>query len=156
MRIYKCPFGYTAETVAVDVVELTPADDKPIVIFRLVMGQTTEVGDAQDEFIGTSIVRGNTTSGSGGVAAANGNITNPSDATSGFTYEALNTTQATSGTTKTLAQPTWCVRGGMDHVYLPEERDEATQANTLMCWRLAGAPADSVTMGGHVTVGENG
>jgi hypothetical protein len=156
MRIYKCPFGFTAETVAVDLLELTPADDKGLLILRLHLGQTTEVGDAQEEFISTAIVRGNTTSGSGGVAAANANPVGPSDATSGFTFESLNTTQASAGTAKTLAQPTWAVRGGLDHVYLPEERDEVTQGQTLLCWRLGAAPVDSITMGGYATVAEAG
>lgn len=156
MRIYECPFGPTAETVAVDIVELTPADDKPILVLRCTLEQTTEVGDAQEEFIGVSWVRGNTTSGSGGVAAAAPNTRNPSDAAAGFTFEALNTTQATVGTTKTLGQRAWSVRGGLDYVLLPEERIEATQGNTLMCWRLGSAPADSITMTGNVVVGESG
>lgn len=156
MRIYDCSFGPTAETVAVDLVELTPADDKPLVVLRSTLAQTTELGDAQEEFIGIAWIRGNTSTGSGGVAAANGNSRNPSDATSGFTYEALNTTQATGGTTKTLAQTAWSVRGGLDYVFLPEERPEVTQANTLMCWRLGAAPTDSITMAGNVCVGESG
>jgi hypothetical protein len=156
MRIYDAPFGFTAETVAVDIVELTPADDKPIVIIRTMVGQSTEVGDAQEEFIPIAWIRGNTSSGSGGVAAAAPNTRNPSDATAGFTYEALNTTPSSSGTTKTLAQYAWSVRGGLDMVHLPEERPEASQGNTLMCLRLGAAPVDSITIGGCIVVGESG
>lgn len=154
--LYKTPFGMTAETVAVDMLELTPADDKPICLWRLHLSQKTEVGDAQDEFIDTAVFRGNTTSGSGGVAAANANAVQPAAQTSGFTYEALNTTAASSGTTKQLASPQWNVRGGLDYVYIPEERDQASQGNTLMCWRLGTAPADSITMGGFAVVEEVG
>lgn len=156
MRGYSCPFGPTAETVAVDMVELTPADDKPCLIAAIELFQTSDVGDAASEIIAHSFVRGNTTTGSGGVAAAAGNPCNPSDATSGFTYEALNTTQATSGTTKIIFQSGWQVLAGYARVFVPEERREVTQANTLLCWRLGAAPADSITMGGEMTVLESG
>lgn len=156
MRAYVCPFGNTAETVAVDLVELTPADDKPIFIGRLTLYQVTDFGDAQSEIIGHKLVRGNTSSGSGGVAAANANSKNPSDATSGFTFEALNTTQASSGTEKITFQDGWQVLNPYPMVNIPEERDEATQGNTLLCWRLMAAPADSLTIGGCATVFECG
>ena len=154
MMIYSCGFGPTAETVAVDFVELTPATNRTCAVLRATIGQTTEVGDAQEEFIGITWIRGNTTSGSGGVAAAAGRAQNPNYAASGFTYEALNTTQASSGTAVTVRQDVWSIRGGYDKVYLPEERPEVSAANTLMCLRLGAAPADSITMAGEVIVAE--
>lgn len=156
MRVYDTPFGPTAVTVAVDVVELTPADDKPLIVLRATIEQTTEVGDVQEEFIPISWVRGNTTSGSGGTAAAAPSKRIPANATAGFTFESLNTTQASAGTPETLAPRAWSVRGGLDYVFLPEERITVTQAQTLMCWRLGGAPADSVTTTGNVAVAEMG
>lgn len=156
MREYSCTFGPTAETVAVDLVELTPADDKPLVVIALELFQSSDFGDAQSEIIPHSLVRGNATSGSGGVAAANANPVNPSDATSGFTYEALNTTAASAGTAKTIFQGGWQVLAGYLRVFVPEERREVSQGNTLLCWRLGAAPADSLTIGGEATVGEAG
>lgn len=156
MRIYDADFGPTAETVAVDLVELTPADDKPIVVLRAGVHQTTDYGDAQEEIISNYWARGNTSSGSGGTAAANPNPRNPSDATSGVTFESLNTTAASSGTVKKLGRRGWNVRMEQDVAYLPEERVEASQGNTLLCWRLDAAPADSLTIGGGVVIGESG
>jgi hypothetical protein len=157
MRSYKTPFGTPAAfTASFDFLELTPADDKPIVLLRFNCFNTTDLGDAAEEMLKTTVVRGNTVSGSGGTTAANGNSANPSDATSGFTFEALNSTKSNTGTTKELAQIGWNVRIPMDFVYLPEERDEAGQGNTLLCWRCDSTPADSITVGGGATVGENG
>jgi hypothetical protein len=159
MRYYDAPFGSTggtAETVAVDLVELTPADDKGIMVFSAEVYQVSDFGDAQAEIIPHYWIRGNTVSGSGGVAAASPNPCNPSDAAAGFTYEALNTTQANTGTTKQLKSAAFNVQAGFLRIYVPEERIEATQGNTLMCWRLGAAPADSLTIIGNVCVGEAG
>ena len=156
MRAYFCPFGMTAVTVAADLIEATPADDRLITVLRCNLGQTTELGDAAEEFIATTFIRGHTTSGSGGVAAAAGNSADPSDVASGFTYEALNTTAASVGTTKILAQLVWSVRGGLDLIFLPEEHFWTTQGNTTLVWRMGAAPADSITLGGCVSIGEVG
>jgi hypothetical protein len=157
MRSYKTPFGAPAAfTASFDLLELTPADDKPIVLIRLGAFNTTDLGDAQEETLKCTVVRGNTVSGSGGTTAANANSSNPSDATSGFTFEALNSTKANTGTTKELAQLGWNVRVPLDYTYLPEERDEATQGNTLLCFRCDSTPADSITVGGYASVGESG
>jgi hypothetical protein len=159
MREYDCPFGSTggtAETVACDLVEITPADDKGIFILSCEVYQVSDFGDSQAEIIPVFWVRGFTSSGSGGVAAANGNACNPSDATSGFTYEALNTTAATTGTTKQLKSAAWNVQAGLLRIYIPEERVEVSQANTTLIWRMGAAPADSLTIIGNVCVGESG
>lgn len=159
MRAYDAPFGSTggtAETVAVDLVELTPADDKTIIVLSAEIYQVSDFGDAQAEIIPVYFIRGNTTSGSGGVAAAAPNPCNPSDTAAGFTYEALNTTAATSGTTKQLKSAGWNVQAGLLRIYVPEEKIEASQGNTLMCWRLGAAPADSLTIIGNVCLGETG
>lgn len=155
MQYYLAPFGPTAETVAVDCVELTPADDKPIWVWRAYLGQTTELGDAQEEFIEISWVRGNTTSGSGGVAAAAPKPIALSAPTAGFTFEALNTTAASAGTAVTTAHDFWAVRAPYNCCYLPEERPDNSQP-TLLCWRFGAAPADSITLGGGVVVAEVG
>lgn len=157
MRSYDCPLGSTggtAETVAVDLIELTPADDKPIVLLSWEIYNVSDFGDAQAEIIPCFWIRGNTTSGSGGVAAAAGNSCDGDDTASGFTYESLNTTQATAGTTKQMASAGFNVQIGLCRIAIPEERKKAHQGNTLLCWRLGAAPADSLTLIGNVCVGE--
>ena len=158
-RAYDCPFGSTggtAETVAIDAVELTPADDKPILVYSYEIYNVSDFGDAQAESIPMYWIRGNTSTGSGGVAAAAGNTTNPSDAAAGFTYEAMNTTVASAGTTKQLKSVGFNVQAGLLRILVPEERIEASQGNTVMCWRQGAAPADSLTQLGNVCIGEAG
>lgn len=157
MRVYKAPFDTAAAfTASFDFVELTPADDKPIVLVRLNCYQTTDLGDAAEEVLRWSVVRGNTTSGSGGTASTAVLAVKPTQSAAGCTYEALNSTKASAGTAVEGTQGGWNIRIPLDFVFLPEERDEASQANTLLCWRCDTAPADSITVGGGISLGEWG
>src|SRR6478735_895384 len=94
-RIYTVDLTPTAITVAADLFEITPADDKPIRVLSLNLHQTTDFGDAQDEVISVVWVRGNATSGSGG-SAPTPRPGNRNDAAAGFTAEVANTTAATA------------------------------------------------------------
>lgn len=154
-RVYTVDLAETALTVAADLCELTPADDKPIAILGWELYQTTDLGDAAEEIIGVSWVRGNTTSGSGG-ATPTPRPVNPSAAAAGFTAETMNTTQASSGTGVILQHHGWNIRIPTAEKYTPEEYPQASQANTLLCLRMVAAPADSITVGGHVKVLEMG
>lgn len=154
-RIYYVDIAPTAITVAADLVELTPADDKPIVIHGLEIFQTTDLGDAQEEIIGLLWVRGHATSGSGG-ATPTPRPANPSDAAAGFTAETANTTQASAGTGVNLPRHGWNVRVPCVAIYTPEMRPHASQGNTLLALRMAAAPADSLTISGYVIVEELG
>jgi len=155
-RIYYVDIAPVAVTVAVDIVELTPADDKPISIHAILdILQTTDVGDAAEEIIGLVWVRGHTTSGAGGVVVTP-RPKNPSDVAAGFTAEALNTTQATLGTPVNLPRHGWNIRIPLSITYTPEIRPEASQGQTTLILRMAAAPLDSITMSGSITVGEVG
>ena len=154
-RIYYVDLTPTAVTVAADLVEITPATNKPVIIRGLSIGQTTDTGDAQEEIISLVWVRGHTTSGSGG-SAPTPRPKNPSDAAAGFTCETFNTTAASAGTTVNLPRHAWNVRVGLERPYTPEEAPEASAANTTLVLRMAAAPADSLTISGYVVVEELG
>jgi len=154
-RKYWVDLPPTAITVAADLFELTPADDKPIRVLSLNLHQTSDFGDAQDEVISVVWVRGNATSGSGG-STSTPRPCNPSDTAAGFTVEIANTTAASTGTAINLARHGFNVRGGLERPYTPDECPEATQANTLLVLRMAAAPADSLTIGGCCLVEEMG
>lgn len=145
----------TAVTVAADLLEITPADDKPVRILSVNLHQTSDFGDAQDEVISVVWVRGNTTSGSGG-STPTPRPCNPNDTAAGFTCEAFNTTAASSGTGVFGPRHGFSVRGGLERPYTPDEVFEASQGNTLLCLRMAAAPADSLTIGGSVLIEELG
>ena len=151
-RVYTVIFSAVSVSAAQDLFELTPADDKPIEIMRIHLGQTSDAGDAQDEQLQLTVIRGNTTSGSGGTAPTPQPL-GPVDAAAGFTAEVNNTTQASSGTAVTLVATAWNVRAGLDLWFAEGERPRASQANTLI--RVATtAPADALTMSGTIWVRE--
>jgi hypothetical protein len=154
-RIYTVSYTAVAVTAAVDVFEIRPADDKPIEIIGLFMGQSSDVGDAADEMLAYRVIRGFTTSGSGG-ATPTPTPVDRSGAAAGFSAETNNTTVATTGTTADLHADTFNIRAG-EKLWLPEGCWwEASQADTSIVVRLAAAPADSLTMSGTVYVREQG
>lgn len=92
-----------------DLVELLPADDKPVRLVGFSIGQTSEVGDSAEENIRISIIRlpATVTSGSGGSAVTPSPLDSVT-AAAGVAAEANNTTVATtSGTAVTLCELAW-------------------------------------------------
>lgn len=154
-RIYTVSFTQVAITTAVDLFELTPADDKPIEILGLFFGQSTDVGDAAAEQIPYRVIRGHTTSGSGGTAPTPRPL-NRSGVAAGFAAEVCNTTAATLGTAVDLHADVINIQAG-EKMWLPEGCEwEASQADTTLVVRLAAAPADSITCSGTLYVREQG
>lgn len=154
-RMYTVSFSATAVTTAVDLFELTPADDKPLEVVGLFIGQSSDAGDAQAEILPYSVIRGHTTSGSGG-AAPTPRPLGVSSAAAGFTAETCNTTAATVGTTVTLHADTFNVAVG-EKLWLPDGCEwGVAQGNTTLVVRLGAAPADSLTMHGTLYVRELG
>lgn len=154
-RIYTVSFSAVAVTAAVDLFELTPADDKPIEVIGLFVGQSSDAGDAAAELLPYSVIRGHTTSGSGG-SAATARPMNRSDTAAGLAAETCNTTAASSGTTVTLHADTFHVSAG-EKLWLPEGCEwGASQGDTTLVVRLMAAPADSLTMSGTIYVREQG
>ena len=151
INIYTAVLAPTAVTVAADLFEITPASNVPILIHGLRVFQTSDFGDAQDEVIGLAIVAGNTTSGSGGNAAAapakrGGTI----QATASATFESANTTAASAGTARTCYSTGWNVRAPLEIVFTPEQRIRVSAGETLCVLRMLGAPADSLTIGASI------
>ncbi|BEL07829.1 hypothetical protein Q0Z83_060200 [Actinoplanes sichuanensis] len=154
-RIYTVSFSAVAVTAAVDLFEITPADDKPCEVIGLFIGQSSDVGDAAAELLPYTVLRGHTTSGSGGTATTPRPL-NRSDTAAGFTAETCNTTAASAGTAVALHADTFHVASG-EKLWLPEGCEwELTQADTTLVVRLAAAPADSLTMSGTLYVREQG
>jgi hypothetical protein len=147
----------TSITVQIDVFELVPADDKPIFLEELTMWQTSDFGDAQDEVIGIQIIRGFTTSGSGGATATVGKFDSPGGTAISGTQECRNTTLATTGTTDILHEDGWNVRA--PYIWTPPSDDwrpYCTQAQTGLYVRLLAAPVDAITMNASCKIREMG
>lgn len=149
-RMYSANFTAVAVTAAQDLFELSPADDKPICIHAVYLGQTTELGDSAEEQLRIHIIRGYTASGSGGSTFAPVKL-NPNDASSGITnVEINNTTVANTGTAVILHADTYNIRSGWQYLPTPETRPYCSQAETTIVVRLVDAPADSITMTGTI------
>jgi hypothetical protein len=152
-RMYTINLAPTAFTVAADLCEISPADDLPVLIHGFRVWQTTEVGDAQEENITLSWIRGHTASGSGG-SAATPVPKNHRDAAAGMAAEVGNTTAANTGTTTTPYATGWNVRAPLEVTFAPEQRIRTDQGNTTIVLRMGAAPADSITIGCSVDVEE--
>jgi hypothetical protein len=150
--------SFTSTTVAnasgdVDLFEISPADDKPVEIVGLVLAVTSEVGDAAEEILPIQIIRGFTSSGSGGSTPTPAPL-DPIDTAAGFAAETLNTTVATTGTSVTLYSDAFNVRSGLQVLFPEGCGPKASQANTTILVRSSGTVADDVTMSGTLYVKE--
>lgn len=148
-RIYSAEFEAVAVTAQVDFFEITCADDKPVSIIGLFLSQSSDVGDAAEEILRYRVIRGHTTSGSGG-AAPTPVLIHPDDSAAGAAVETNNTTIASAGTAVNLHSDTFNVRQGLALWLPPEAYWRSSQAAGLLVVRLMAAPADSLTMSGTV------
>lgn len=154
-RVYTVEYEGVAVTAAVDMFQLTPADDKPIEICGLFIGQSSDVGDAASEILRYRVIRGLATTGSGG-ASPTPRPLNRSGAAAGFTAMTNNTTVATAGTAINLHSDSFHIANG-EKLWLPEGCEwEASQTDVLIVVRLMAAPTDSLTMSGTLYVIEQG
>lgn len=152
-RLYTVQFENVAVTAAQDFFEISPADDKPVIIHAIHLSQHSDTGDTAEEMLRLSIIRGHTTSGSGGSAPTPAPL-DPNDAAAGFAAEVNNTTIASTGTTVTLHSESFNIRSGWVYMPTPECRPKASQGNTTIVVRLNAAPADSLSMSGTIYVEE--
>jgi hypothetical protein len=135
-----------------DLFELAAADDKPIAIVGLLLANKSEIGDAQDEMMAYSVVRGNATTG-------NGTSTTPrpldsADQAASFTAKTVGATLASAGIPITLLADTFNVRAGLN-LTLPEiMRPVMRQGDGFMCVRLTTAVTDDLTLSGTLWVME--
>lgn len=153
MRAYSATFSAVAITAAQDLFEINAPSTKPVVILGCELGQYTEVGDAQDEFLSLTFVTGYTTSGSGG-SAFTALPLDPGDAAFGGTVEINNTTVANTGTAAIRHASAWSVRG--QYIWLPPPEMRVIIAAAGRGVLRITAPADSVTTNGTIYFAEIG
>jgi hypothetical protein len=142
--------SFTTANADYDFFELTPADDRPIVLIGLLLAVKSEVGDAQEEQISYGLVSDNATTGNG--TSATPRPTDSRDAAAGFTAETVASTPASAGTAVELMNDTFNVRSGLQ-LWLPDEyRIKIDQADVMLCVRLWTALADDATISGTAWV----
>jgi len=150
---YTVSFTEVAVTAQQDFFELIPADDKPLEVVGLFLGQSSDEGDAAAEMLKFKVSRGWTTSGSGGTEPTP-RPTDPNDPAAGFTCEVNNTTVAKEGTEIVLHSDCFNVMAG-EKLWLPDECTwKCSQGQTRLTVRLIETPTDSLTMSGTLYVKE--
>jgi hypothetical protein len=136
--------GATAASPAAqfDAIELVEPGTGFLFVRRVMLWQTTDLGDAAEEVLRCEWVRGHATSGSSGQTTV---ITplNSFDAAATFTAELLNTTIASTGTPLSLAPTGWNIRIPLDVLYPPGEYIQARNGERIV-FRVS-APGDAIT-----------
>lgn len=152
-RIYNVIAAPTSQTVAIDLFEIVAPSTGVVILRALRIGQTTEIGDAQDEQCRVRIITGYTTSGSGGSSAT---PTPKSLGMSAFggTAEVHNTTLANTGTAATHLDDVWNLRGG--YIWMPAEEDMIVLRPSERAVVTLPALTDATTIGGTLTIEEIG
>jgi hypothetical protein len=147
MAMYSLQFNNVAVTAAQDFFELVAATSRPIKIHAIFLAQTTDLGDAAEEILRVLLIRGHTTSGSGGSTPSSVPLRSGMAASVATAFEANNTTAATGGSPVTCHADAFNIRGGWVYVPTPECRIEVAGGERFVV-NLPSAPADSLTMSG--------
>lgn len=164
-RLYSIPFSQQTITNAGgdrDFWYIAPADDKPVLLHSISFSPAAagDLGDAQEETLFFSVIRGHTAVGSGGssVTASAVGRANPSDPDPGFTARTNDTTIASVGTTFTLHTGGWNNRVGLEWTPPDKMRDLfwCSQAQTSIVVRLLNTVADDLVLSGTLFVEEFG
>jgi hypothetical protein len=155
-RPYIAPINISAAfTAQIDVLEIIPASAKPVMLLGWEFGQTSEVGDAQEEWL-ELVLKYYTTAGTTGSGGGTSTFrpTTPNSTTAGVTLKTGNTTKYTGGTSIEMARFPWNVRQTCLYIPLVEERIVADASKPLVL-ELVTTPADSISaIKGRLLVGE--
>lgn len=158
-RIYFAPIPATTVTNAggnADIWELVPAANKPIKLRGLILGNTSEVGDAAEEGLEFQILRMTATVTSSNGSAGTIAQAAEADAAAGFTFEFNGATVATtSGSTRILIPFGWNIRNSPYEIWFPDDRfaPHAKNAEELLV-RMISTPADDFTFVGCAIIEE--
>ncbi len=144
-RRYSAQYNGVAVTAQQDLFELNAPATAAVRVLGVVLAQSTEVGDAQEEGLSILFKRGATTSGSGGTVPTAAQLF--ASAAFAGTVEANNTTKATGGTIVTLHADVWNVRTQFLWIPTPEMQIVLAPSDRFTV-ELATTPADSITMNG--------
>lgn len=162
-RIYTVPMVLSTITAAggnTDLAELTPADDKPIHVRQIRLGQTSELGDAAEEGADLTIEHLAAT-----VTSGNGSAVTPVPADSavnvaaGFTAEVNGATVGTTSGTKTILETLpWNIRNTpceWSWWHLAAEYCPTARQAAALVLRMNNTLADDVSMSGTIWVEED-
>lgn len=145
------PRSYTVEfenvTLAsasgdIDLLSIDPATDKPTALKWMVIKTTSELQEAQEEWLRLRVITGHTTVGSGG-SAATARPTSPNDSAYGGSVRTNDTTIASAGTAINNISDAFQVRNGYE-LWLPPEDWIWFSGASFLVVRLMAAVTDDV------------
>ena len=149
-RICSFSFSGQARTVVSGLMELANASDRVTLIHEFGLSQLLDFGDAEEEMLLISILKG-VTAGTGGTGATEVNWDAGDSAPT-----AVGTYGRTSSTSGNLIQNVyWNLRVPLQVIYTPETRPVLGPSEVFVV-ELDTAPADSVTFGGYLVWEELG
>jgi hypothetical protein len=157
-RFYSIPISAVASPAAAfDAFEIIAAAGKTYILHEVVLGQSTDYGDAAAEGLSVIIKRatGAYTTGSGGSTPTPAKHST-SDPAAGASAKTMNTTQAVtgSGALTTIRQDAFNIQGGYQYLPTPETRITVRDDEAIVV--SVSAPADAVTVSGCAVIEELG
>lgn len=145
-----------AVTAAQDLFTIQPAANKPVRIWKIKLGQTSDLADAAEEILDIRLMRVPATITITGGTANTPRLVAATGAAFGGTATTQNTTLATStGTIEMLETFSPNTRVGEDTSLIPESLYTFVNG-TAMVLRLFTAPTDSLSMSGTMLIEELG
>ncbi len=148
-RMYRATFENVSVSVLQDFFELSPAANVPQILHAIFLSQVTDVGDANEEMLRVSIIRGNLTSGSGGTTQTPQPNDQNDAAAVGGDLDLNNTVEASTGTEEDMHSETFNIRTGWIYLPTPEMRPRVQNAEHMVC-RLLVAPGSAIFMSGTI------
>ncbi len=124
-KIWNLPWTAVVTAAGTDTVfwEINPADDQPVRLRMIRLGQITEVKDAEEEGLRVTVKRLLATVTSGNGSAGTSEAPGESNVSPGFTWEFNGTTPpTTSGATEILDEIGWINRQSPLEIWYPDER----------------------------------
>jgi hypothetical protein len=147
-RLYKVPATMTVTNVGgnCDLLQLNPADDKPVRLVGLRLGVTTEVGDAGEEGLELQLMHMAATvtdgAGTGSVTVTPVPNPRPAGTAAGFTARVCSPTVATTSGTSTIVEYIgWINRATPLEIWYPETQ-----------WCLEAAQGEAIVLRINTTV----
>lgn len=154
MTVYTATFSAVAVSAAQDLFEIVAGSGARIEIREIVISQYSDAADAQAEMLPILLMRGHTSTGSGG-STPTPSPNKIAGATAQATVKANNTSQASGGSPVTLRAEAFNVMGGYRFYPIDEERIGLAVGDRFVV-RLNGAPGDSLTVNGTIVFEEMG
>lgn len=143
---FSAPMDALAFTTATDIFECTVPSTCRMEVLQIRLGQTTDLGDAQEEVLRIGVYRG-ATAGSTGTALTEQPFVDSNDGAARVAVVANRGTASTGGTLIDVIP--WNIRIPMNELYIPELRPIA-EISTVLTYRLLTAPTDSITISGSI------